>query len=288
MSSLFYNSVTGKLYRNAGGGLIADDLATLQDCCCVLILDCILERQKAADISSGSWIDPDSSYTLTQLKSAVNQMAPDFLDGTWTAGGTTDPPLLPSTYANSATDEAELRALVVDMLTTVVVAKGKDRYNYQGNATGELSAQAAFDAADADYTESSSSSGPQGTLSVWSWAKTTGSDEDWNCDVSTQKMTPYIDGVYTGLSKTARLALRSETYGAYSLFNKQGRTMADDHNWWIEDSVSMGAAASTDFSDFSGSGAPVNYDTSDPHEYGYQVSTTSWVKVLLDWDFACV
>jgi len=92
------------------------------------ILEIILERQKAAIIGSGSWVDLGGSYTLTQLKAKVNEMAVRYLDesgGTYT-GGSSAPTTYGATYADGATTEAELATLALALEKTLFEASSPD------------------------------------------------------------------------------------------------------------------------------------------------------------------
>ena len=120
------HSADGHLMYNATGHLV-------NKCPCDDALrDAIRKRQQAIGIANAWSAAEPTEYathliatcdeyflTIAELKDFINHLAPYYLDGTWTGGSATNPPRLTDTYADSATTEAELYALVCDMVTTL-------------------------------------------------------------------------------------------------------------------------------------------------------------------------
>ena len=287
----------GNIWRENGKGPITDKFGravVCDECPCGGCTLCqhIRERQQAYPAAGAGLLDCLVSHTLAEYKDIVNYIAPRFLDGTWSAGASA-PQYLTNTYANSATTADELKALVADMITTWVDIKGKDKYVYKGDSdTWEhATAAAAFASAQANYAQSSYDAGYQGIYGVHCGSVThKEAENEWGCEIETKLMTPYLDGIFADIDKTARLALLSGTYGGYSPFDKQGRTMANYDIWWVEDTQVLGSDTEVDFSDFSGSGMAINFTDSDSlHQFGYGVGgAAAYGVVLLDWDFECV
>lgn len=107
------------------------------------------ERETAVGVTG---LDPANSYTLDELKTYVNNIAPNYIADNSYDGGSAKPTMLSSNYADSAEDKSELYALVKDMIYTVdeegesgIIEKvsegtgtntGDDEYDFQDGTNG--------------------------------------------------------------------------------------------------------------------------------------------------------
>jgi len=116
------------------------------------LAEAILERQKAAGITaawdSGSPTNAAkqisltyASYTDAHYRAYINQIAPSFLDGTY-SGGTDAPSMLTDQYANGIEGCENLYAIVCDMIET---SKHISNYSIEDDTTLKLASGEGWD-----------------------------------------------------------------------------------------------------------------------------------------------
>ena len=208
------------LWTNPGSNavIVGDDGATpiwCEDCPCDSgCLPDIKERQQAYGItdawSAGSPTDVTklidttgtTTYTLLQLKAYVNNLcdgtAGAFIASSYTGGGAL-PSWLSSTYANSATNTAELCTLVLAMedtrITPSVYTSSQD--DWTGASFGEVSAAAAQAAAESDY---SGYTGPG--YSNFAQSYFFGGGTSYDATITLRRVKYQATGMTSALSKT--------------------------------------------------------------------------------------
>lgn len=262
-----------------------------------LLLAKVLERQRAAAMSAGYLIDPEGTYTLAQLKTEVNRMAPSYLDGAYT-GGAALPTRLGATYADAATTELELLALVLALTTTVsgvgtaghVVSRVNGDFrlgqSYDGTSNWiypPLGLADAIVSAKARYAYST----PTGSLGSAA-ATCVVSDPAYWAECYTQNALLRVDQLWTGVGKTVRFFAKGTlpTGAAKYVYSTHGNSVPDEGEYGEVDEQTLAAAA-----DAVNSAALVAEDPDGmtfPGGAGTN-GTGFWLTdefVLVEWDFS--
>jgi hypothetical protein len=287
VSSLWRNNGSNGIIVNGSGVPILCASCPCDSGC--TLCEYVLERQLAA---AQYYITPvicPGSYTLTQMKAYVNAMAPVYVDGTYT-GGASAPATLPSTYANAATTEDDLIALVADMVTTVWGDGGifgsmsyKARYIHQGSGYSAVSNAAAYALAQSDYQQTGYSASGSAAPTVIKYTEDYGT---YNALLYSQTLKGHLSGaVSDSTTSTARWFMKSKAYGART-FHKQGFTIPDQNNWGVIQEFVPTIVSNTITS-------PQLLPTDMPSSTGPDGSPGAGFLlddsiVLFDWDFECV
>ena len=171
-------TINGNVIVDAGGVPIVCDHCPCTGASACDLQEAIKERQYAADMTS-PWFsgnptyvenliatcDQKDDYTLDQLKAYVNHIAPSFTGNPYN-GYRWGANMLSSSYADSATDIAELYALVCAMLTTrrlgVEVIDSGERWRGSGSPEPAEEWSVCKNACQGDYGYYSASSGVRG------------------------------------------------------------------------------------------------------------------------------
>jgi len=224
------------------------------------VIDAILERQKAANIDSGDWLDAEGTYSLAQLITATNQLAagvygdsftdPDgyelpsgtnavdeLADATWvgiTASGAT----------NIVDDTEELFAVVVTLTYTTKTKTVVSR------PYGEARA----DALDPEYPWASPAAAWEAVLACWPEDETphasgnakvvvvvsdSGGSGDWHARFFKYALTWSVSGLTTEVEKTAHLYFLADNDSSYDY-----GLQSVNGNWYLANSTSLGSATS--------------------------------------------
>ncbi len=275
------------------------------------VKEAVAERQEAVGVTP---IDTSKMWSLSELKTKVNDIAPNYIDGTYT-GGTSAPTTLSDTYADSASTCDELLALVKDMLTTLhetlSFVNGEHRYGSDLEDTGDHggSFDDAYDAALQNAQDEfngtlQSGRGDDGyadTAGVCIW------DADYDevtVRVYAERFQAQVSGLATSISKTVRFFVKTvldtseqvpfevSSSAVEDVYDKHGRAdVPDEDNYDTWDTVSANASTTDVTSNYFGNldmpgvtktgGGSSDDGTSRNHE-------ESDVLALVDWDFTYV
>lgn len=297
------------LWRQQGeSGVIGDSSGnpvSCVDCPCPVdaeLCACILERQKAANEAEGDWIKCGNYYSMARLRGFVNDSAQRFLDGTYT-GGASGPSRLPGDYADSATDQDELLALVKDMLTTVYTYYAgsnflrTEYYEYSGttaSASGEATEQDAIDAAEADWAETTYwASQPVAWAAtqyfgvLYTYVFGPNAFGKYNATTWTAYAHLKVLSLSAAINKTVRFFLMPTVFPSPAVYDEQGATLPTEDEYGLMSTVVAGAAVTAETGNLTGTGLAPNWTNSGPAEsYGFQLRTKP--VALIDWSFSCV
>lgn len=243
------------------------------------ICDCILERQKAANVYYTGWTTCPGTYTLTQLKAYVNGMAPSYIDGTYT-GGASLPTMLTNTYANAAATEAELLVLVKDMLTTKTAYGTMTSPNNYAGGVGNRATEALAKAdAIAAYAYTTGVTYWAAKLANWKFDGT-----DYDAQLNTWRAYVSRNNVYDGIASDVRFFGQSDP--GLLTFDKQGFSIPDAYEYG-EMATVLGNTSTTVVSGYVVDAAyPPNWaPTALAYGFGFYLIPQF---ILFDWDFACV
>lgn len=186
-------------------GAIDDIIENQQELLALLLVD-IKERQQARGIVSPWLIDSTgaTSYSFAQLQGFVNDMC-DGLDGSFIENGYVgfdSPPYLASTYADSAMNIAELRALVLAMLKTKRTYAGgsvgfSDISAWYGQTVNSATRAAAITASVSNISVTASASLPLACRAAVGYIE---SYDYWRANFAGMHWRHTISGLFTGLS----------------------------------------------------------------------------------------
>ena len=282
----------GHLLKTLAGHLVVectDDCQTLRDA--------ILERQKAWGITT-AWDAGDpanrekqispakTDYTIAEYKAYINWIAPKYVDGVY-AGGASQPTMLTSSYANSASTCAELLVLVLAMLVVKegVQLPSSDLWDAYGDDASWATAKTE---AEADYSYEDSAANRHGELIA-------GGGGTYVARIYNYRGKLGISGLDTSISHSATYWGRSiEPGGADQFtFHKQGQSIADEDEWGQLASAAAGTWASHTTDHLFPSSVTWNWPTSGEVDavwpwglyYGFEISIEF---ALVTWDFTHV
>lgn len=243
----------------------------------------IRERQQAINTLPAALIVVANAYTLGQLRTAVNAMAPSYCaDNTYT-GGAAAPAMLTGTYADSATTENALYLLVVAMQKT----RNAVVWGTFGTGTATSGWHATSAAAKADALAAyvfTPGGGGGGNHARDTYLAHDGGGAGYQAVIGVNVANVNIAGLWAGTTKTARLFAQAVAGGTFSDLGEI--TMAENMYGEVHDSGSFAGATYTTVNYVMESTAPTEWPA-DPglglaETQGYDLNQHVWV---IEWDF---
>jgi len=249
----------------------------------------IRKRQKVSGIAEGSWLDPETTYTLSQLKTAVNACTTAVLwvSGAYT-GGASEPATLATDYADSASTEAELLTLVLAMRTTkrtTQVANEASAHYYSSGNQDDSTWSAAKALADTAYAQGgSSTAGLCFSRGRWFAGPT------FRALLQSEPKQISVAGMPTYYPKTVQYFDYAEASYAGGTFSKHGFSNIPNENEWGCVATSTNVTAATDQTAdlFDPTTPPIWCDAPGDGvdtDLGFKLNAPTAPFVLLTWDF---
>lgn len=234
--ALYADPSTGALLVNADGSIFDTDDETLAACCCddyyELNLNAILERQKAAGVTSGNLIDLNGTYTLAQLCAEANKFSGSSAGGVrWMAlAGWSDKTGTPSYITDSSyfgitssgatvevADEEELYTEVVKFTTSFVSPGWTD------SPSTAVAYEATYYGQEWEYISDTE------WIDQEPWSDTkSGAEAAWGVDASPGTIGVYSALLFVGMNYTptaSALAHVRDDVGAGAIDTRIGRTL---------------------------------------------------------------
>ena len=266
---------------NAAGALI--QCATCPCECYTDVVDAINERGSANDAAYTPipYLTGGVPWTLSELITKVNSLAPTYLDGVFPYGDTSiAPDTLSGTYATGATDYCDLLDRVKAMITKVIpfTPDVSALYTKDSPSPEATIAAAVASCKSASWVETTA-------RYIESWWRALGIPGEYYARIQNSPIAIELTGMWTGIAKTIRLAMRVTNNGVWS---KQGLTDLGAQDKWATPYTSGALSAATS----SHSALYGNEDIHPPDEptvHGYLGFVDSGSNTyLIDWDFTLV